>query len=116
MGKKLCFSYPSHKPSPSLPTTNLHYPSRCNSRLSPSSPSPQPSPAKVSSTQSPPILVEPVRVPLQELVEPSHPQLPMLPPSPHPSHPADPEQHLCCPEQSRKLGQLESLECCFQRK
>merc|ERR1711939_784942 len=27
-----------------------------------------------------------------------------------------PEQHLCCPEQSRKLGQLESLECCFQRK
>merc|ERR1711977_609187 len=78
---------------------HLHKPSRCNSRLSPSSP--QPSPAKVSSTQSPPILVEPsqpqpqslvvpVRVPPQELVEPSHPQLPRLPPSPHPSHPADP--------------------------
>merc|ERR1711964_305595 len=148
---------------------HLHKPSRCNSRLSPSSPSPQPSPAKVSSTQSPPILVEPSQPQPQSLgcrfechlrswwsplIRNFQCCLPRLIHrirriqrsilhlfrslvsrlipliccfcSKHIYHSyrrcrlivacQSPEQHLCCPEQSRKLGQLESLECCFQRK
>merc|ERR1712193_583148 len=166
MGKKLCFSYPSHKPSPSLPTTNrqdaiqdCRRPRPRHSRLRPrchrhnhlrywwSHLNRNLSrwwcrfECHLRSWWSPlirnfqcclPRLIHRIRRIQRSILHLFRSLVSRLIPliccfcSKHIYHSyrrcrlivacQSPEQHLCCPEQSRKLGQLESLECCFQRK